>query len=229
MLKQYIHADGHMIWGDLAVSCIRGEDGHVQNLIGQVTDTTKEVTLTQQLAASERNYRLLVENAGDLVCRVRGDKFVWVSPNFEEVLGAPAEHWLGRRLAEVLPAADAEAHAARWKKLSEGGTIKQRVQVTSVDGVTHWFHLHAKPLYDDGHQDGVSAALRLVDDEVAAEQAADEARRRQAIADERFRRSMDHAAVGMCQLNPEGRLIDLPVIAKWRSRKKNRAALYFPH
>ena len=43
MLKQYIHADGHLIWGDLSVSCIRDEHGHVENFIGQIIDITEEM------------------------------------------------------------------------------------------------------------------------------------------------------------------------------------------
>jgi PAS domain S-box-containing protein len=39
--KQYIHADGHRIWADLSLSCIRGPGGEVENLIGQIIDVTR--------------------------------------------------------------------------------------------------------------------------------------------------------------------------------------------
>ncbi len=39
--KQYVHADGHRVWGDLSVSCIRRPDGEVENLIAQVVDITE--------------------------------------------------------------------------------------------------------------------------------------------------------------------------------------------
>lgn len=97
MLKQYIHADGQLIWGDLAVSCVRDEHGAVVNFISQITDITDKVNaeernrdLVQQLqrqrdliAASEREYRLLIENVGDVVCHIRDDRVVWISPNAE--------------------------------------------------------------------------------------------------------------------------------------------------
>lgn len=54
MTKQYIHANGHPIWGDLAVSCVRDEYGKVENFISQITDITKQVE------AAERN-RILAE------------------------------------------------------------------------------------------------------------------------------------------------------------------------
>ena len=169
-------------------------------------DVTERVQTAQRITTSERNYRLLAENAGDMVTHVRDGRFVWVSPSAESVLGAPASHWLGREAQEIIPQADRSASAARIKTLAGGGVIRQRIRVVSVDGVTHWIDLHAKPFYDDdGRQDGFTAALRLIDDQVAAEQQLEEARKQQARADERYRRSMDNAAIGMCLIAPDGR------------------------
>lgn len=224
MLKRYIHADGDPIWGDLAVSCVRDERGAVVNFISQITDITDKVNaeernrdLVQQLqrqrdliAASERDYRLLIENAGDVVCHLRDDTFVWISPNAEEVLGAPAEYWLGRKVSEVVPPEDAQAHANRWQALNDGTAVKGRVRFNSVDGVTHWLALHARPFYDDhGRQDGASAVLRLIDDEVAAEQELEEARRQKSRADARYRRLMESAAVATILGTPEGRFTEV--------------------
>jgi PAS domain S-box-containing protein len=47
MLKQYIHADGHLIWGDLSVSCLRDDSGQVEQFISQVTDVTAMVEANQ--------------------------------------------------------------------------------------------------------------------------------------------------------------------------------------
>jgi PAS domain S-box-containing protein len=49
MLKQYIRADGRLIWGDLSVSCIRDERGRVENFVSQIADITAAVE------ANERN------------------------------------------------------------------------------------------------------------------------------------------------------------------------------
>jgi PAS domain S-box-containing protein len=146
-IKQYVHADGHLIWGDLSVSCIRDEHGRVEYFISQITDITAQVEadrrnriLTQELqrqneliADSETAYRLLVENAGDLICHTREDatgrsRIVWISPNVQDVLGAPAEYWLGRTLLELVPPEDAQAHIDRWKKIDAGASISERVR-----------------------------------------------------------------------------------------------------
>ncbi len=216
---QFVHADGHRIWGDLSLGCLRNAEGQFESFIAQVTDVTKEVALTEALqrqnqliADSEATYRLLAENAGDVVCRTRpdaegGNRIVWISPSVEAVLGAPPEHWLGRTLLELVLPEDAEAHIDRWKKVGTGGTISQRVRMRSVDGALHWFHVNIKTFHDaDGNPDGAVIATHLVDEEVAAEQAVEEARRQQVKADERFRRAMDSAAVGICLMDSEGRV-----------------------
>ena len=173
-------------------------------------DVSERFRAAQRLTASEENYRLLVENADDVVSRIRDDVFTWVTPSTETVLGAAAQHWLGRPVREIIPVDDLPAHTARWRKLGEGGEVKQRIRVVTSDGAIHWVHLYAKPFYDAaGRRDGVTAAFRLIDDEVAAEQELEETRHQKMIAEQRYRRSVDNAAIGMCLVAPDGRFYEV--------------------
>lgn len=43
VVKQFVHADGHRIWGDLSVSCVRDGDDRVENVICQIIDVTATV------------------------------------------------------------------------------------------------------------------------------------------------------------------------------------------
>ena len=210
MLKQYIHADGHRIWGGLSVSCDRDDNGRVENFISQITDVTDRVEAEQQLAASERNYRLIAENSGDVIAHIRDDRVVWVSPSVESVMGAPPDYWVGRDMWETVPDEEVAPIAARAATVRGGAAVQDRIRLLSADGTKHWFHIHVKPFYDaDGHEDGALTTLRLIDDEVAAEQAMEEARRQQARSDERYRRSMETAAIGIGLLTPAGKFIEV--------------------
>lgn len=51
MAKQYVHADGRLIWGDLTVSCIRDDAGRVENVISHIIDITAAVQAADRLAA----------------------------------------------------------------------------------------------------------------------------------------------------------------------------------
>lgn len=168
-------------------------------------DTTERFDAVRDLANSEERYRLLALNSGDAVVHVRDGIAVWASPSIQSVLGAAPERWLGTPLRDVVPAEDLPAFERRWAALEAGGTVQERIRVIAVDGVTHWVHLHAKPFYDaDGHRDGTTVALRLIDDEVATELALAESRRRREQAELLYRRSMESAAVGMCLATHDG-------------------------
>lgn len=204
VLKQYIHADGHRIWGDLSVSCVRDGDGKVDNVIAQIIDVTPAIEATER-------YRLLAENVADVVLRVDVDGTIsWISPSVEKALGAPPEYWIGRKAREAVPPEDAPAAAARLARALAGEVVKESLRVMAVDGVIHWAHLHGKVFLDtDGRPDGVTAVLRLIDDEVAAQQEVERARREQALADARYRRLMDTAAIGMCLLAEDGAFLEV--------------------
>lgn len=173
-------------------------------------DVTERYRASQRILAAQQNYRLIAENAGDLVCHVRDGRFAWVSPSVGGVLGGSPDYWVGRKVREIIPADDGPAFAHRLKTVTDGGVVNQRIRLAGLDGVRHWFHMHAKPFYDAaGHRDGHTTTLRLIDDEVSAEQALDSARHEQAEADALYRRAIDNAAVGMCLVTPEGRLFDV--------------------
>ncbi|MGV1089539.1 MAG: PAS domain S-box protein, partial [Mycobacterium sp.] len=171
------------------------------------SDVTERFRYVERIAESEERYRLLAENVGDVVCRLRDDTIVWVSKSVEHVLGAPPAHWIGRKAADFVVAEDQADHRNRVDELAHGGTVMGRARVLAADGTEHWVHMLVKPFIDaDGKPDGALSSFRLIDNEVAAEQAVEEARRAQARADERFRRTINNAAVGMCLVTPDGRL-----------------------
>ena len=185
MLKQYINADGHPIWGDLAVSCVRDEHGAVVNFISQITDITVQVgaeernrLLAQQLeqqnariAASESNYRLLADNAVDVVIRFRGHEVVWASPSIEAALGGTAQRFLGLDFDSHIHPDDLDTLSTSLRKIAPGESLSQRFRVRAADGEHHWVDGHGKPYIDaEGNADGLILALRMVDDQVDAEQ-----------------------------------------------------------
>lgn len=169
-------------------------------------DVTDRFETALAVAESEERFRLLTENSGDLVVWIRDGKFVWLSPAAEQVYGAPPEHWVGRAVLDTVAAGGEADYNAAIRQLQRGEPFTGRLQIARVDGSPHWVHVNAKQFYDGGgHQDGVTASIRLIDGEVEAEQKLEEARRTKARADERYRRLMDNSAIGMCLLTPDGR------------------------
>lgn len=168
-------------------------------------DNTDRFEAAQRISESRERYRLLAENAGDVVLQVRDGRIVWASPSIAEALGAAPEYWIGRDFAELIPDEDKGDHdKINW--VAADRAFIPRGRLIAVDGTVHWVHAHVKTFYDaDDNPDGYTAAFRVINDEVQALADAEEARRRQADADARYRRLMDNSAVGMCMVTPEGR------------------------
>lgn len=59
--KQQIHADGHLFWVDVSVSCLRDSTGAVEYLFAQGVDITAEVEFRELLAQREKENRILAE------------------------------------------------------------------------------------------------------------------------------------------------------------------------
>ena len=71
--KQFIHADGHLIWGDLSVGCLRRADGALDRLIAQVRDITMEVEARRYLARRDEQNRILTARLQAQTDRLRAE------------------------------------------------------------------------------------------------------------------------------------------------------------
>ena len=89
--KPWIARDGHEVWVEHRCRKQTRPDGAVV-LFGAARDVTPEVEAAQALARSQEMYRLLAENASDVVWRTDLDAVVeWVSPSVSTVLGWTTE------------------------------------------------------------------------------------------------------------------------------------------
>lgn len=127
--------------------------------------------VSKQRADAEARYRLLADNAVDIIVHLRDDDVVWVSPSIEAALGGPVERWAGPALRRSIHPDDRKTLAMATRRVADGESVLQRFRVQAADGTYHWVDSHGKRYVDaQGRNDGVIAALRIVDDQVKAEQ-----------------------------------------------------------
>jgi PAS domain S-box-containing protein len=167
-------------------------------------DVTDRFDALQRITHSEAQFRLLAQNIGEVVVRIKDDDTIaWISASVQQVLGLPAQSYVGRSVREFLAA---DEPPDRWRAARDGEAIVGRARLVQPDA-EHWVHFFLKPFYDaDGARDGLVVTFRVIDNEVEMERRVEEARRMQGDADARWHRMFDNAAVGMCVADLSGRL-----------------------
>ena len=215
--------DGELRWMDVAVRRVEGGTGtgtdartdartdagadgprlgHGQGELHAVLrDVHDRVVAEQARADSDRRYRLLAENTGDLVCvHDPGGRLVYVSPSMHTMLGHRPDEVLGRDVADLVHPDDAPAVATCLRQLRSGHELTLRYRMRRADTGWVWVETSWRPIADDGGElVEIHAASRDVSERVAGDQAL-------AAAEESLRVAFDTAQHGMARLVPDGRI-----------------------
>lgn len=163
-------ADGTQRWADSRVRILRKVDGSVDALVVSLRDVNDEVRAQRALAASEARFRILAENATDVILQSGADRrIVWASPSVLEVLGWEPEEVVGRVVGELVHPDDlvrvgAEIQAIVAAGATTGGRFESRFATAS--GGWRWMSGSGRVLRDDsGRVVGAIDALRDVEEE----------------------------------------------------------------
>ncbi|MCV7091217.1 sensor domain-containing diguanylate cyclase [Mycobacterium interjectum] len=127
--------------------------------------------VSKERADAEMRYRILAENAVDIIVHLRDREIAWISPSVEAALGRPPQAWAGSDFNRHIHPQDLETVITALRRVAAGESVLQRFRVRADDGSYHWVEGHGKPYVDaEGNTDGLIAAVRIVDDQVEAEQ-----------------------------------------------------------
>ena len=172
-----LRGDGEMRWVELTAGVAFLHHGPVT--VGTLYDLTGHRRLEQQLRSSESRYRMLVENASDIVFLLSADgRFEYVSPNVNAMLGYAAEEVVGGSLVDfVYPDDAAGVRRSIGSVCRSGDRIHDiELRLRHRDGRFCWYSSNLAPMYGDGEQvRGVSGIAR----DISAHRAAESERRRQ--------------------------------------------------
>ena len=94
--KRFICKDGHIIWTHVIVSMVRDPQGQIQAAIALVEDISDRKRADLALQESETRFRDLIEQTSDWVWQTDADdRFTYVSPQVEQILGYAPDQVLG--------------------------------------------------------------------------------------------------------------------------------------
>lgn len=130
----------------------------------------REQKLLIERAEAEARYRLLADNAVDIVEHLRGRQITWISPSVESALGRPPEQWVGNDFADYVHPEDRAMVLRAQELIGAGQSSVERFRIRAADGGYRWVDCLCKPyLTANGDRDGVIAAMRIADDQVEAQ------------------------------------------------------------
>lgn len=173
--------------------------------------------LDRQRADAEMRYHILADNAVDVIVHLRDSQIAWVSPSVEGAFGAPPEHWIGSEFSNHIHPDDLDTVVTAVRRIATGDSVIERYRVRGIHGDYHWVEGHGKPYVNpDGNTDGLITALRIIDNQIEAEQRLDRLARYDTLtglpnraevlgtleaANERLRSPGPHLAVLFCDID----------------------------
>jgi len=147
-----LHADGRTLWLEARDRVLKDEiTGEPIELISMLRDVTERVRSEDELRESESRYRLLAENATDMIIRLTLDgRRVYTSPAYREILGYTPMDLETGEVGDIICAADRPLFTAMFAEIAAGRR----------DAVAIEYRVHHR----DGHLIWVETRLKLVRD-----------------------------------------------------------------
>ena len=142
----------------------RAAGNQTVGIIGVIQDVSAQVTAQEALRRSELQYRLLADNATDVVLRTANDgSVVYVSPSCIELSGLTPDELTGRPSADFIHPDDYDfvhaAHVAIITGAKQAATVEYRLR--HKNGDWRWLESHMKPWRaPEDENGGIISAIR---------------------------------------------------------------------
>jgi len=144
-----VKGDGTRFWARLeaTVAPVDGEADHCRILLGDITDLMEA---RDNLTRREQQYRLLAENASDVVFRCSKTGIIeWITPSVSARVGWDPEQLIGQHLRHFVHPDDTDRLAAAQLGLKDGIGFEVELRIRIRTDGYHWFSISMRPALDD--------------------------------------------------------------------------------
>ena len=144
------NAEGDFRWVSIWGRSIADEQGVLTGFIGSVRDSQTDHENREALEESERHYRLLAENAADVVFQTSAD-FVaeWVSPSVEQLLGTYPEEIVGQSISDLIHPDDIAAVLAIINSGEQGERRAAEARILNARHDYQWVSFWGRTMKDE--------------------------------------------------------------------------------
>ncbi|MCZ4312831.1 PAS domain S-box protein [Comamonadaceae bacterium G21597-S1] len=142
MEKRYRHRDGRTVWINLTVALVRDGFERPVHTVAHVEDITERKRLEQELRSSKGRLRATLDALPDLMFEVDLDgRYHDYHSHRADLLVAPPELLMGRRIAEVMPPEAARTVQSGLHEAMERGHAGGLQILLELPVGPHWFEL----------------------------------------------------------------------------------------
>lgn len=101
---EYYHKNGSILWYEVIASGLRDENRILTGIHGISRDITEKKLSDKRIRESEEKFRLLAENAGDVIYKVKiaDEQYIYASPSVEKLLGYTTQEVLSLKVQDTL-------------------------------------------------------------------------------------------------------------------------------
>ena len=148
-------------------------------------------------------YRLLAENASDIVYQTDGLDIIWISPSVTDLLGWKPDELIGQPAAHLVsPHQDLTFIRRNRELLDRGETVYQEMLLVGTRGEQRWFAGRARPMPGEAGAAGFMVGMHDIHDQMLARKALVQSERM-------YRSAIEHAGVGVWLLAPDERTLEV--------------------
>lgn len=144
-----VKGDGTHFWTQLeaTVAPVEGEADSCRLLLSDMTDL---VEARETITHREQEYRLLAENASDVVFRCSGSGIIeWITPSVTARVGWPPAQLIGQHLRDFVHPDDADRLTAAQAGLKDGIGFESELRIRVRTDGYRWFSVSMRPALDD--------------------------------------------------------------------------------
>ena len=142
-------ADGSFFWANLEASVVRVPDGPPMMRVS-ISDIHDMVTTRERLSFKEQEYRLLAQNAADVVLRCSPAGVIeWITPSIARVAAWQPQDVVGRDFKDLVNPDDRARVASSQAALRQGVGFESELRIRLKSGGWRWFSVAMRPALDD--------------------------------------------------------------------------------
>ncbi len=135
--KRYIHCKGHLVWGQISSSIVRGSEGEPSYFISHVQDITQQKLAEEALKKSEEKFSKLFQASPTYIslATLKEGRLVAVNDAFTKITGYQPNEVIGRTFREIGLWPDPHDREEFIKQIEKYGSQHlQEVTLTRKDG-----------------------------------------------------------------------------------------------